>query len=266
MPGAIREWASRWPHQAVEIAPFAETTLTARGCALTGAQFVIARVHGFASWPRFASHLHALAAATSPVSHFETRRMRSCPGISTTLERLLREHPDLVRARSTRDHHSTLLHYSAANGVENYRQKTPPNIVAIARMLLDAGAEVDSEADMYAGRCTTLGLAATSVHPEVAGVQDELMQLLIDRGAMIDAPLAMGRSETFVRGCLANGRLAAARYLAGHGGRIDLDGAAGIGQLDLVASFFDADGALTPPATAGATPRRIQLGLSVRPH
>ena len=47
---------------------------------------------------------------------------------------------------------ATLLHYVAANGVEGYRQLTPPNAVAIADALLDAGADVDALADMYGGR------------------------------------------------------------------------------------------------------------------
>jgi len=74
--------------------------------------------------------------------------------------------------RSTRDHHSTLLHYVSANGVEDFRQKTPPNIVEITNLLLDAGAEVDAESDAYGGGCTTLGLVATSVHPEQAGASE----------------------------------------------------------------------------------------------
>jgi len=53
----------------------------------------------------------------------------------------------------------------AANGVENYRQKTPANIVEITKLLLDAGAEVDAEADMYGVPCTTLGLAMTASIP-----------------------------------------------------------------------------------------------------
>src|SRR5428012_13463 len=51
------------------------------------------------------------------------------------------------------------LHYCGANGVEGYRQKTPKNIVEIARMLLEAGADVDAGADVYGSGCTTLGLS-----------------------------------------------------------------------------------------------------------
>jgi hypothetical protein len=80
------------------------------------------------------------------------------------------------------------LHYCSANGVEGYRQKTPKNIVEITRILLEAGAEVDARADVYGGDSTTLGLAATSVHPEKTGVQEELMQVLLDHGAIMDTP------------------------------------------------------------------------------
>ena len=67
------------------------------------------------------------------------------------LKRILRDNPTLIRARSSREHGATLLHYVSANGVEGYRQRTPKNIVAIARLLLDAGAEVDATADVYGG-------------------------------------------------------------------------------------------------------------------
>jgi hypothetical protein len=243
-PDAIRAWAAHWSKHVDQIAPFAHETLKSRDCALTGAQFVIARIHGFDSWPRFASHLDALERRASSISHFEAAVDAIVAGDAATLQRLLREHPELAHETSTRKHHATLLHYTGANGVENYRQKTPPNIVAIAAMLLDAGADVNAEADIYGGS-DTLGLAATSVWPELAGVQNALMQLLLDRGAALDGP----GTHSIVRACLANGRLAAAKYLADHGGRVDLEGAAGIGRLDLVAGFFDQDGRLASAAT-----------------
>ena len=248
-PDTIREWASRWPDQADDIERFARKSLADRDGALTGAQFVIARMHGFVSWPAFAAHLDGLARAASPVSHFEAAAEAIVNGDAAALKTLLRENPELIRARSTREHRAMLLHYVAANGVENYRQKTPANIVEITKMLLDAGAEVDAEADMYGGRCTPLGLAATSIHPERAGVQNPLMHALIDRGAAIDRPRAAGRSGALVDGCFANGRAAAAEYLAAQGARLELDGAAGVGRLDVVASFFNPDGTLKPTAT-----------------
>jgi Ankyrin repeats (3 copies) len=249
-PEAIRALAARWPEQTVELDAFARRTLTSRDCALTAAQFVIARAHGFESWPKFAAHLNDLGRAASPVSTFEAAAEAVVAGDIATLQRLLREQPALIRARSTREHRATLLHYAAANGVEHYRQQTPPNAVAIAQTLLAAGAEVDADAEMYGGGCTTLGLVATSIHPERAGVQNALMQVLIDHGAAIDHPGAVGNNHSFVVGCLANGRGASAEYVAARGARLDLEGAAGLGRLDLVKSHFTPDGTLKPPATA----------------
>jgi ankyrin repeat protein len=182
---------------------------------------------------------------TSPVSKFEEAVDAVVSGDLPGLRTLLSEVADLVRARSTREHHSTLLHYVSANGVEDFRQKTPQNIVEIAKLLLEAGADVNAESDAYRGRCTTLGLTATSCHPHNAGVQIPLMELLIDRGAVIDGP----DGYSGVNGCLQNGRGAAAEFFANRGARLDLEGAAGVGRLDVVQSFFARDGSLIPPAT-----------------
>src|SRR5438034_1789540 len=214
-------------------------------CTLAKAQFAIAREHGFASWPKFAKHLEGLTRATSPVSKFERAVDAIVDGDAATLKKLLRENPKLARARSTRDHRSTLLHYVSANGVQDFRQKTPKNIVEITKLLLKADADVNAESDAYGGRSTTLGLTATSCHPEAAGVQLALMDLLIEHGAIIDGP----DGGSAVNGCLHNGRGEAAEYFASRGARLDLEGAAGVGRLDVVKTFFNADGSLKPPAT-----------------
>ena len=135
-----------------------------------------------------------------------------------------------------------MLHYVSANGVEGYRQKTPPNIVEITKLLLDAGAEVDAEADVYGGGATTLGLVATSIHPYLAGVQNPLMQILLDHGAEIDHKTSAGNQQSSVMGALANGRGEAAVYLAERGAKLSLQAAAGVGRVDVVKSFFNDDG------------------------
>ena len=217
---------------------------TERGASFTlaDARLIVVREHHFESWAELVEFTGAVARPNGPVSRFETAVDAVINGDATTLARLLRDDPELIRARSTRVHRSTLLHYVGANGVEDYRQKIPANAVEIARILLDAGAEVDALADMYGGGSTTLGLVATSIHPLEAGVQVELMETLLERGARVDGPGA-------VNGCLANGRRDAAEFLAQRFGMLDLEGAAGVGRLDVVASFFEVDGRLKASAT-----------------
>jgi hypothetical protein len=267
-PDAIRNWSTNWVNGLVErsgieitpqlpvrtddwirdVANLAQAKLP-DGSKLSDAQFVIARSHGFPSWSKFARHIHNTTGTDSREARFEAAADAIVTGDVSTLQQLLRENPGLARQRSAREHSATLLHYCSANGVEGYRQRTPKNIVEIASILLEAGAEVDAGAAVYGGDCTTLGLAATSVHPEKAGVQEDLMQVLLDYGAVMDKPGITGRPHSLIRGCLANGRSRAARWLAEHGAKLDLEGAAGTGRLDVVKTFFDSNGDLKPPAT-----------------
>lgn len=252
LPVAIEHWID-------EVTTFTIKTLLdgKRNCALTDAQFVIARCHGFASWPRFVQHIEQATIVTSAVAEFEAAADAIIGGDLTTLKHLIAKNPGLVRQHSTREHHATLLHYTSANGVEGYRQRTPGNIVEIAEFLLQAGAQIDAEADVYRGGCTTLGLAATSVHPETAGVQEALLQLLLDHGAQIEKPNLAGNGTGAVVSCLANGRLPAAVFLASRGAHLDLEGAAGVGRLDAVKTFFDSSGRLL----ASSTQRQLQKGF-----
>src|SRR5882762_8669039 len=138
---------------ATEVEEFAVKTLTRaeRRCVLADAQFVLARSHGFLSWSAFAAHLDALAHGNTEVGAFESAADAIVRGDDQTLQQLLRQHPDLIRARSTREHRATLLHYVSANGVEGYRQKSPANAARITELLIEAGAAVDAEADVYGG-------------------------------------------------------------------------------------------------------------------
>jgi len=203
---------------------------------LARAQFILARIHCFESWTKFARHVQDLSRARSPDGTFENAVEAIVSGDLAALEHLLSSDPSLFRVRSAREHHATLLHYVGANGIEGYRQKTPKSIVQIARVLLQAGAEVNATAHVYGGEATALELVATSIHPEQAGLQQELMKLLLQHGASLDAPL--------VNACLANGRVRAAEFLGGLGVQLDLESAAGLGRLDVVSSFYDDKGNL----------------------
>jgi ankyrin repeat protein len=212
------------------------------------ARTIIVRNHFFESWEQFAEFARNVKDSSSPIARFERAVDAVALGDAASLGRALREDPELVRTRSVRTHHSMLLHYVGANGVESWRQRTPKNAVQILEILLAAGAEIDATADMYNGGCTTLGLVATSCHPRDAGLQQPLIDVLLAHGARIDT-LGAGNAHSLVNGCLANGRPEAAEYLASRGAPLDLEGAAGVGRLDLVRSFFNPDGSLKPPAT-----------------
>jgi len=221
------------------------------------ARAIIARHHDFEDWAQFEAYADARKTAGSLVAQFEDAVDAIVRGDVALLKQLLEQRPELIRARSTRKHHSMLLHYVGANGVEGFRQHTPTNAVQVAEVLLDAGADVDAVADMYGGS-TTVGLVATSIHPKNAGVQDDLIDVFIARGAHIDRLGAGGGGAPLINSCLANGRPGAAEYLARRGAAIDLEGAAGIGRLDLVRGFFADDGSLIN----GATTEQMRDGFS----
>jgi hypothetical protein len=201
------------------------------GVSLSNARFVTARAYGFQNWAKFARHLKTRARLSS-VSRFEDAADAVVAGDIETLRELLLADHKLAQTRSTRSHGATLLNYTAANGVENARQKTPANIVKIAELLLSAGADVNATAALYGSACGTLELAATSGHPVRAGVQLELLRTLLEHGASVEKP-------GLIRACLANGRPAAAEFLAAHGAAIDFIAAAGLGRLEDAVRLFD---------------------------
>jgi ankyrin repeat protein len=162
---------------------------------------------------------------------FEAAADAIVAGDARALGSLLDTSPDVIVARSDRPHGATLLHYVSANGVEDERQRTPPNVVDIAAMLLARHAVVDAIAEVYGGRATTLALVASSVHPARAGVQRALLQTLLDAGAAIDGVPGGGSP---LLAALHNGRGDAAEFLASRGAGLDLESAAGVGRLDIV--------------------------------
>ncbi len=168
------------------------------------ARSIIAREHHFQNWDGLAAHLAAAADESSPVARFETAVDAVVAGDLRKLTRTLDESPGLVRARSTRAHQATLLHYVGANGVEAFRQRTSANVVRVAEALLDSGANIDAVAGIYGGS-TTLELAATSIHPVTAGVVEELLAFLLERGAS-PRPAEAGAWSRHINACHANGR------------------------------------------------------------
>lgn len=209
------------------------------------AREIVRRNHEFESWDQYEAFAVEREIALSEVTAFEEAAEAIVKGDLESLRWVLRGRPDIIRARSTRKHHAMLIHYATPNGIEYFRQLTPPNIAEIVRTLAAAGADVNATADVYGGGATPLGLAATSVTPVIAGVVEPLLAALLEAGARLDPD-----GGALVNGCLRNGRLEAAQYLAGRGADVDLEGACGIGRLDAVKACFDANGSLKPSSTS----------------
>jgi ankyrin repeat protein len=168
------------------------------------------------------------------------------------LAALLDREPRLVHARSLREHRCTLLHYVAANGVEDERQRTPANAPAVAELLLARGADPDAFALTYGGGPgqTPLALAITSAFPDQAGAMPDLVRALVRGGARVNGP---DGDAPPLRHALPS----AWNALAECGATIDLSAAASLGRIDRVRELVTRDGALQPGARLGP-PRPAQ--------
>jgi ankyrin repeat protein len=229
---------------------------------LPDAQLTVARAYDYENWARLAEHVHGVTDEGSAVWLFESAVEAVVHGDLATLEPLLHAHPDLVLARSTRVTHfdppvhgATLLHYIAANGVENYHQKTPPNAVAVATMLLRAGAAPDALAGMYGGQHTTMSMLVSSEHPARAGLQVPLIDTLADFGAAVNAE-GSGDWASPLMTALAFGYIEAAEALVRRGARVQtLAAAAGLGRVGETRELL---------ATAGPDDRHRALVLAAQ--
>ena len=159
------------------------------------------------------------------------------------LEALLRDHPSLVEASGFDDtaeelsyfHGATLLHYVAGNPTDN---PISGHVCDITRVLLRAGA--DPNAQTSVGHNTPLCLVASGSQAREAGVQKELLEILIEAGADVDG-LA-------VYAALIHGETEGASTLHEHGARLDLRFAAGLGNIEEMRRFFTDGGRLRPDA------------------
>ena len=192
---------------------------------LVDAQFLVARAHSFESWNAFAVHVDLASRETPDGAEFEVAADAVVDGDLPKLESLLIRNPALAHARSGREHRATLLYYLAANGVEDFRQRSPANAPEIARLLLDSGAEVETVA-MDAG-LSMLDLTREFVEGRAVS-QAEL-------GAAFELACRFGRTDT-------------AEYLLAQGADVDGRGAwnmtglmwaAGQGHLDTTAMILD---------------------------
>jgi len=161
-------------------------------------------------------------------------------GDAAALRAELAADPALPHARSASRHRATLLHYVAANGIEDALQTSVPGADAIAQILLAAGAVVDATCDAYEGRFpTTLALVVSSGPPARAGVSARLVHVLCDAGAAVDG---LDGDRLPLSTALLFGRIECVGALIACGARLDnpVFAAAG-GRLDWLRRWLDRD-------------------------
>ena len=158
-------------------------------------------------------------------------------GDTETLKSLLGKSPDLIRMRSSRAHKAMLIHYVAANGVEDERQRTPVNAVDVAHVLIDAGAEIDATFLDGGSGTTPLVSLVTSFHPHKAGVAATLVRVFVNAGAGVDG---INRDGEPLRLALSFEYPESVQALLKCGAKImNVEVAAGLGELELVERFID---------------------------
>lgn len=218
---------------------------------LDDARLALARTYSFQDWNSLTALVNAVADNNSAVHEFEHAVEAVITGDLSTLQKMLQTNPALVHARSTRVtchdpavHAATLLHYTGANGVEGYRQKSPLNGEAIARCLLSAGAVADALAGMYGSPTPTLSMLVSSTPPSESGVQVAIAHALIDFGADVEGA-GTGTWKSPLLTALVFGFKSAADALVARGALVDnVTKAAGVGRADLCREFLPRSSAL----------------------
>lgn len=222
--------------------------------ALADAQLVIAREYGLDSWAALKHRVEAgdRLATFTPHPRFDDALTALVAGDLERLRVLLSSTPDLARARTNLDPShgyfagATLLHHVAWNPSRD--EPVPSNIVALARLLLDHGADVNATTlGMNGG--TTMGLIITSRMASEANASGPLMDLLLARGARLDRNISGvvtpdWAGQDVVHNSLANHAPRAAEKLIELGARPDVCVAAALGRMDLLRKSFGDDGRL----------------------
>jgi ankyrin repeat protein len=243
-------------------------TMLSERLQLADYQLVIAREYGFSSWAALKHEVEtdSRLAAFTPHPRFDDAVAAIRSGNIAELEKLLGEHPELVHARTNLDRRhgyfagATLLHHVAWNPSQN--EPVPPNVVDIARLLLDRGADVNaSTLGRNAGNA--MGLVVTSRMASEANASGPLIELLRERGSTLDLQttepvIPAWGTQNVLDTALSNHAPRAADKLIELGAKPDVCSAAALGRMDLLRSFFDSNGTLS------SRPRRHGRVLSER--
>ena len=226
-----------------------DAEIAAQTFTLGDALLSIAREYGYASWPRLKEVVAQAHGEDSALTHNERipdQAFRQAvalldEGNEALLQAHLAAHPDLVHQQVTfeGDNYFTrprLIEFVAENPTR--QEELPANIVAIAQIILRAGAGAHP-----ASIRSALGLVASGRVARECGVQLALIDLFCSYGA--DPASAM-------QAALGHGEFAAVKHLIRCGAPLDLAAAAALGQSQEVA-------ALLPCASKAA----LQMALSL---
>ncbi len=217
----IREFHPRF-HQATDAAIFSAQLR------LSDAQLVIAREHGFASWAKLKAQIEKPALANQldlphheRISDVAFRRAVALldAGDTAALRTHLKQHPDLVHEQVNFEgenyfRNPTLLEFIAENPIRH--GTLPPNILDVAKVILDAGSPLSS-------RSEALNLVATGIVPRECRVQIPLIDLLCDHGA---------DPASATTAAAAHGEFDAVNALLRRGAPVTLPLAAALGRID----------------------------------
>ena len=242
--------------------------------ALADAQLVVAREYGFESWAALKHRVEIGdgLAGFKPHPVFDDARAALVAGDIDRLRALLDRYPDLMHARTNLEppyHYftaATLLHHVAWNPSRD--EPVPPNIVDIARLLLERGSDPDA-VTIGPSAGTTMGLIATSRMASEANASGPLIDVLLEFGAKLNLKNqksiipGWGDQDIFT-GSLANHAPRAAEKLIELGAKPDMIVAAALGRLDMLKSFFRSDGHLheLPNRNGKQLSERDAIGLA----
>jgi ankyrin repeat protein len=197
---------------------------------LGDAQLAIARESGFQSWARLKRHIEK-PTLTDRIDLPHHERIEDAAfrravdlidaGDAVGLRAWLSEHPKLVHQHIVFEgwnyfHNPTLIAFIAENPVR--RGALPKNVVEVASVILDAGADRD-KSEMN----ETLALVATGSVPRECRLQIPLIDLLCDRGA---------DPESAVSVAAVLGEIKAVCHLIMRSTRLTLPAAAALGRID----------------------------------
>ncbi len=217
---------------------------------LSDAQLAIARESGFPSWTRLKQHIEkpTLSDQLNLPHHERIKDAIFRRGVELLdagdvagLRLHLKQYPELVVRRVVFEggnyfRNPTLLEFAAENPIRH--GKLPPNIAELAKVILDAGAELSAINEM-------LTLVVTGRVVRECNMQHALIDLLCDYGADPSSAL---------HAALQGGR-EAVKDLIRRGANVDLPVAAGLGDMDDVRR-------LLPGATA--RDRHLALALAAQ--